>query len=304
MICILLLAVFVACGDKSSNSTSSNDPDTLTLYYLNKEETRLVGQDIKFIEKDRSLKENVDELLKYLAKQPDTKELKPSFKSEIEYQGLISKNKICTLDFSIEYNDMSPSLEILTRAAIIKTLVQLEAIDGINFTISGQPLLDKNDLPIGVLTDESFVENNRRDGSYNQFGDIMLYFADPTGTYLSEYPARIEISNNKPIEQIIIEQLIMGPNQDGVIKTIPPDTKVLSTSTKDGVCYVDLNSKFMLPTKVKDNVIIYSIVNSLVDLPTVNKVQFTIEGKKVEKYREGLAFNGVFERNLELVEAK
>lgn len=304
MITILLIGALTGCGNKRANTTLDIESNTLTLYYLNKEETRLVGQDIDFTEQEHSLKENVDSLLKYLAKQPDTKDLKPSLKSEIDYQGMVTKNKICTLDFSIEYNDMSPSLEILTRAAIIKTLVQLRDVNGINITVSGQPLMDKNDLPIGILTDESFVENNRKDGSYNQFGDIMLYFADLTGTYLIEYPVRIEISNNKPIEQIIIEQLIIGPTGEGVMTTIPADTKVLSTSTKDGVCYVDLNSKFLSPTNVKDDVIIYSIVNSLVDLPTVHKVQFTIEGKKVEKYREGLVFNGVFERNLELVEVK
>ena len=44
------------------------------------------------------------------------------------------------------------------------------------------------------------------------------------------------------------------------------------------------------------------MVNSLAELPTVNKVQFTVNGEKVKKYQETVTFSGVIERNLEIVE--
>ena len=53
---------------------------------------------------------------------------------------------------------------------------------------------------------------------------------------------------------------------------------------------------------ISDEVAIYSVVNSLCDLSSVSKVQFMIDGKTIATYRENLAFDGLFERNLDLVQ--
>lgn len=43
-------------------------------------------------------------------------------------------------------------------------------------------------------------------------------------------------------------------------------------------------------------------MNSLVELPTVSKVQFLKNGEKQPFYRETMPFDGIFERNLDLIE--
>jgi hypothetical protein len=48
---------------------------------------------------------------------------------------------------------------------------------------------------------------------------------------------------------------------------------------------------------------VYAIVNSLAELATINKVQFTINGEKVEKFRETLEFDVPFYRNLDLYDS-
>jgi len=53
---------------------------------------------------------------------------------------------------------------------------------------------------------------------------------------------------------------------------------------------------------VTADVTIYSIVNSLVELSNVNKVQISINGDTSTTYREKFAFSTVYERNLDLVE--
>lgn len=72
----------------------------------------------------------------------------------------------------------------------------------------------------------------------------------------------------------------------------------MNVSTKEGICYVDLNEKFIEKlTDITDEVAIYSIVNSLVELPGINKVQFRINGETVEAFHNtNLAV--LFERNL------
>jgi germination protein M len=52
---------------------------------------------------------------------------------------------------------------------------------------------------------------------------------------------------------------------------------------------------------VTTDVTIYSIVNSLVELSNINKVQFSIEGNKDGKFRDKYELSTIFERNLSLI---
>ena len=75
--------------------------------------------------------------------------------------------------------------------------------------------------------------------------------------------------------------------------------------TKDGICYVNLNEEFAnQPYNVRADVTIYSITNSLVELPNVNKVQILINGETGVYYRDKVYLSDVFERNLDLLTVK
>ena len=66
---------------------------------------------------------------------------------------------------------------------------------------------------------------------------------------------------------------------------------------------MDFNDKFMTKIQgVEDEVVIYSVVNSLVELSGINKVKFSINGEVKKNYGDGIPFEGLFERNLEIVE--
>lgn len=60
------------------------------------------------------------------------------------------------MDFSKEYYDMKPTEEILTRAAIAKTLLQLSQY--VTFTVDGKPLVDASGANVGAMNLDSFVE--------------------------------------------------------------------------------------------------------------------------------------------------
>ena len=66
---------------------------------------------------------------------------------------------------------------------------------------------------------------------------------------------------------------------------------------------MDLDNTFLTQLyNVTSVVTIYSITNSLVELPNINKVQMSIDGDSTVNYKENTSFSTVFERNLELVE--
>ncbi|MFR6330274.1 MAG: GerMN domain-containing protein, partial [Eisenbergiella sp.] len=73
-------------------------------------------------------------------------------------------------------------------------------------------------------------------------------------------------------------------------------------TVKDGICYVNVDENFMTQIyNVTADVVIYSIVNSLVELSNVNKVQIAVNGKTDIVFRETFNLVNLYERNLELI---
>ena len=110
-------------------------------------------------------------------------------------------------------------------------------------------------------------------------------------------------NTNISLEKLVVEELIKGPNNEELFPTINPETKVNSVTVKDGICYVNLNENFLTQvSNATSEVTVYSITNSLVELPNVNKVQISINSDTEGTYRETIPFSTIFERNLELME--
>ena len=130
-----------------------------------------------------------------------------------------------------------------------------------------------------------------------------MYFANADGDKLVQEVVEISYSSSISVERVVVEQLIKGPLTDDAYPVIPPDTKLISVSTKDGICYVNLDNGFLKQGyDVTEAVPIYSIVNSLTAIPGISKVQILINGETNLVFRESIRFDTIFERNLDIVE--
>ena len=70
----------------------------------------------------------------------------------------------------------------------------------------------------------------------------------------------------------------------------------------DGVCYVNLGDSFRNQNaEVMEEVVLYSIVNSLTELQGVSKVQISINGSTEGDIRYSYDLSKLYERNLELI---
>ena len=97
----------------------------------------------------------------------------------------------------------------------------------------------------------------------------------------------------------MVEELILGPSGqiEGLYPSVNPQTKIINVMTKDGICYVNLDSSFLSAVNnVSTEISIYSIVNSLIELSNVNKVQILINGEVPANFA-----TSTFERNLDYV---
>ena len=81
--------------------------------------------------------------------------------------------------------------------------------------------------------------------------------------------------------------------------TIPSDTKVVSVTMNEGICYVNFDEAFLnaIPD-VLDSITIYSIVDSLSELPNISRVQILVNGKSDKKYNT-ISLGTSVERNLD-----
>lgn len=226
-----------------------------------------------------------------------------NYMKTIEKPTISITNEIVYLNYTAEYTNIDTITEVLYRAAMVKTLTQLEKVSYVYFYVEGQPLKYADGTTVGMMTASDFVEDT--DDSINNliWTEITLYFADETGQKLVENTIEVAYKKTASLERLVVEQLIDGPDTAGSYAVLPSGLKVLSISVKDGVCYVNFDSTFLSETaNVSSEVSIYAIVNSLCELTAVNKVQIMVNGDSQKVFRDSISLDTLFERNLDLIQ--
>lgn len=214
----------------------------------------------------------------------------------------INNTRVMTMRFPESYKEMDNVSEILFRAAVVNTMIQVEGIDYIVFYVENQPLRSDAGVSYGLMNSSTFVSDVEDAMENLGWVDITLYFSDADGNDLIGEKMKLAYSANISIEQVIVEQLISGPITSNCIASVPNTVDVISVSTKDGVCYVNMDSNFL--NSIADctaQVTIYSIVNSLCELSKVKKVQIQVNGSSDYVYREEYSLSEAYEKNMNLV---
>jgi germination protein M len=293
------MLILAACGNKEQSGTP------IDISYINQNETKLV-KETHYIE-STDTKEQVVEVLTLLCSVPDNKELRATLTSGINVITFSYENGKVTLSLGEKYKELTKTTEVLTRAAIVRSLTALDEVDGVMITVNGEPITDASGNAIGIMTADMFVDNaGTQVETVENRVTLRLYFANEAGDGLiavnRELTHNADVSNVS-MEKLVVEQLIAGPVNDETYPTINPDTKLVNSTVKDGICYLTFDSTFVTAVNnVTTDVTIYSIVNSLVELSNINKVQFSIEGNKDGKFRDKYELSTIFERNLSLVQ--
>lgn len=285
-----------ACSNVDKNHTI-DDKSVVEVYYINAKASGLASEPYNLIGTEKE--EQVKELLYMLKKKPEDIAYKSAMTDNVIVKDFsFNEDGQLTINFESAYDEMTGISEVLCRAVIVKTICQLPDVEYIQFNVNGQPLMDSDGV-VGLLTKEDFIDSTGGETNYK----VKLYFANEDGKALVEYVTDINYSGTGSIEELVIEKLIEGPTELGMYRTIPEGASLLNVTKKDGICYVDFDKKFLekLPN-VTAQITIYSIVDSLVELPNINKVQFMINGEVIKTFQENTTFDGFFERNLSLIE--
>lgn len=113
--------------------------------------------------------------------------------------------------------------------------------------------------------------------------DIKLYFAGPDGGSLVVEKRTVE--KVEGIARKTIEELISGPQTPENLAVVPEGTRLLDINVKpDGLCIVNLSSEARkVDNEHQEKIMIYSVVNTLGQFPTIENVSFMVDGEPVDQ---------------------
>ena len=298
---MLLVLLAIVLGGCARQKEEPREPKGYQVYYINKEETAVVKE--AYAPAAENGQELLEEFILCLQEDSVDGELKSAIPDNVFLLNYTLENGQLSLSFAQPYLEMSKPYEILCRSAVVRTLCQIPEVEYVSFLVGDKPLLDSNETPIGPLNEESFVENAGNEINTYTMTTLQLYFANEKGDRLVGERVEVHYSSNMSVEKLVVEPLIKGPITEKAYPAIPPETKIVSVSTKDGICYVNLDKGFLgQGYDVLEMVPVYSIVNSLTELPGISKVQILINGETNITYQESIRFETIFERNLDMIE--
>jgi len=126
---------------------------------------------------------------------------------------------------------------------------------------------------------------------------INVYYLDSMGEYLVG-EARIVSSENKYVDALY--ELMKLPIDSSLYRLVPDSTKINSIVVENGLAKIDLSKEFIedkITSDTEDNLLIYSIVNTLTEFPEVNSVSFYIDGEKLDTLGELDISEPIFRRS-------
>ena len=300
LFCCIAAMCLGGCADKT-------EAYRYDVFYISKEENQLVKEGYNGY--SNNMADLVDEVLSKLETSPeDSDAILPGLDITNITKYSITDRGYVMLDFDSNYYTLPKIKETLCRAAIVKTLCQIEGVNGVEFLIEGIPHVDYSGNPFGYMTEETFVDNTSGETTYKQTISVNLYFADESGKKLVKVPTNVTFDGTISMEQLIMQRIINGPDSiRGVDKSlkavVPESTAVNQITVREQICYIDLNKEFLTSVEgVNREVSLYSVVNSLAELPDISKVQFSIDGETINYYGNSqIVFDSPLERNLEII---
>lgn len=286
IVLFIALIVLIPCVVMVYDSVTVSDEKKVEFYYMTSDGA--MKPTVKSI-RGENLEDILTTTLNTLKSGATSEGVQPSIPAEVEFLSVGVVNDNAIIDMSSGYHRMKNTEEVICRASIVWTLTSLDFIDGVVITVEGQPLLTNNGEEFGPMDRTNVVIEPEISAETTEYAILTLYFANSDGTDLITEERVVEVNANQTREKTVLEQLIAGPKENDAKRTVPMETKIRDiTTTNDGICYVNLSEDFAEKHnggEMAERLTIYSIVNSLCELDSIEKVQFLIEGKKVDKFK-------------------
>lgn len=278
---------------------NTNNGDGFLVYYINENGTGLypVSEKIESDDADYMARALLDKLSGVVEDQ----DYYAPIVGDLKVENYILEDGCLSVYFSHEYQDLSPTYEALLRASVVQTMLQVEGINEVAFYSDNEPVTDASGVPIGHMNSDSFIYDYGQAFRQSETATVSLYYASPDGNYLVKVNRTVHYNITQQLEQVIIQRLCDKPESEDYMSAIPEGVNVLSVVTSEGTCYLTLDANFLNSFEgVSKEVSVYSIVNSLCALDSIDHVQIIIETTNPAMAAAD-TISGTYEANDEIV---
>ena len=298
LIILTVLIVFGISGCKETVESGTEDGEYL-IYYLENGGISIVTETYKA--KETETDKLIVELMEKM-NTPSSDRHKTVYAEKFVVNEYALDKKVLYIHFSEGYSLMDDVEEVLFRSSVVRVMCQIEGVDYVSFYINEQPLTNDAGNVVGLMASDSFIDSTSDSINNLQWAEMNLYFADLSGQNLICEKREVAYGRNVSLEMSILENLIKGPENASAKRALPRNLKILGVSVKDGICYVNFDSSFLnAMVDASVDVTIYSMVNSLCELPNVKQVQILVDGSSEKTFMDKYPLTTLFERNLNLV---
>ena len=294
LVVLLITGLLGGCVKNEDKNASCN------VYYLNANETAIVPVPYTITSVD--IGDQTEELLAMLSIRDEEADYVSAIPENVEIRSFEMGEGNLSIHFSRDYSSLTTTREALLRAAVVKTLTQIEGVDTVSFYILDDPLTDASGNIMAAMSSSSIIDDFGAAQDAMMQTTLALYYANASGDALIREERIVHYNSSIPIEQVIMQYLAMEPLTEGARSVFVSGSKVASITTSDGICYVDMDSSILTQENgISNDVLIYSIVDSLTELDSIAHVRLGISGASTGTTGENGMIGGTYERSLALV---
>lgn len=204
-----------------------------------------------------------------------------TFPENVRLRSYAMNEGILTLDLSEAFASLSGYDLMLAQYCIVLTLSQLDNVDGINLTVDGKKVPGGAS---GILTTTNVLFTGEIEDPYTI--SSQLYFPTKEGASMGVEYRVITVNTVDSVGQSqgVLNELLAGPKEVELKPCLIGGTMQVS-SIQGNVCTVTIDEE-ALGNLISDEstfeLKLYSIVNSLTELDSIDKVVFLLHGELID----------------------
>lgn len=273
----LILSIFSGCALQQKESPNNQITENINLYYGDANNEKFVTEEQE-ITYDSTNEDKYKVALEELIKGPTNSSYQANINKNTKVNGITKQGNDLTVDLSSEFNQFGGSIaEVIAVGSVVNTLTQFDEVKRVKILIDGNEFVGPSGQPRGFM--ERFENNDQEKRT------ITLYFGNSDGTGVIAETREIiynDDNNTANLIKAVLEELIKGPNNSKLVKTIPKEVKVDSVRIDNHIAFIDFSEE--MHTKhwhgaTGEMMTIASIANTLTEFEYIHKVKMTVAGE-------------------------
>lgn len=196
------------------------------------------------------------------------------------------ENGICSVDFYPGDTPGQEQAQMLAVMSVVNTLCKLDSINQVQIYISGRQVMPGEvreyqylDLSAPWTADNSIIGPVREE--LGEFSAVLCLPGLQPDVYLHRLTVRARARGGVSREEALLQMLFDRTAQNGLGVPVTDTASIVSVSTKNGVCTVDLGANSLPGDEPARSTAIRSIAASLASLPELDAILITENGSPV-----------------------